>query len=251
MPLHLEKMRLIDFFPSSNVTFLPMGVIWLVRWRHFSKVPEQWFFQALRRWPGQTSTMVIPNGDLVRPSLPLTVGRMSLASSGDIRQRRQTVTPGVANTLWDCCGRLERGVLLLALKSAAMIMKAYGEAMSQTMGVFSTWEWTPPESWQENGALHPSTIRIWILAATIRAWKRTQPLEKTLRQHLLAAWRDPGQGTQQGPGFLARGNEIIKIRRFKPLFGVICHATEQTDTAMMLSFEDLMKKKESLIREAQ
>lgn len=158
------------------------------------------------------------------------------------------VTPGVTNTLWDCRRRLERGVLLLALKSAAMNMKVYGGATSQTVGVFSTWEWTPPE----NGALHPSTTRIWILAATIWVWRRIQALVKTLHQRLLAAWWDPGPGTQlsawiPGPGQPWDNKYVV----FKLLFGVICYATEQTDTAMMLSFEDLMKKKESLIREAQ
>lgn len=113
--------------------------------------------------------------------------------------------------------------------------------------------WTPPESWQENGHLRPSTTKDWTLAAALKAWKRTWVPERTAtRRHLCATWWDPGQGTQLSSARTPdpRWLEDTKACCCKPLFTVICYATANTDTGKM-SFEGLMKKKESLIRKAQ
>lgn len=139
-----------------------------------------------------------------RPSLPLTAGRMLLASSSDIWQRRQSLL-GSRTPYEAAVADWKEGCSCWPWSQLPWSWGPMEGGMSQTVGVFSTWEWTPPDSWQENGALHSSTTRIWILAAVIWAWKRTQALEKTLHRHLLAAWWDPGQGTQlsawiPGPG---------------------------------------------------
>lgn len=77
-------------------------------------------------------------------------------------------------------------------------------------------------------------------------WQQSyEPPERTsAHRHLSSAWWDPGQGIQQSRELLTQGNrEIVNMCCFKPLFAVICYATDKINTVMMMSFEGLRKRR--------
>lgn len=98
-------------------------------------------------------------------------------------------------------------------KSTATIGRSSGGLQGRGSGGLYKLGATPPDSWEENGGLHPSSSRIWTLPTTVWAWKWGQAPESTAAHwwHLFASRWDPGQGTSYvGPGFLTQSDcEIL------------------------------------------
>lgn len=243
--LHLDKVRLITVSPFSHVGLLPTDVTWLVSQSTMClldvkvvifHIPEQCVFWAFRGWLADKDQgdphWVMTLYSLPPSSIHWTCYLLLVIKYGKGDGQSFPRWPYATQ---DCVVADWKERSLPGLKAAAWL---WGSGRGPQGGLAGTTRVSTHREPTRKGGFHPSTTRIWILAATVLAWRRTNSRKdhspKTLVCCLLRPWAgDPDKLCLDS--WPRATVAIITMCCLKTLSVVICYAAEKTDM-MTMSF---------------